>query len=329
MKAHNGISRRSSGIALTIAIVLAAMLGVPAVASRTPLKVAIVMPGVITDQAWNQSGYQGLLQIQKQLGAEVAYTEKVPQPEQAQAIADYARRGYDIVIGHGGEFDAAVLDVAPRFPKTRFVVTNGQATGPNVASLAINHWQGSYLGGTVAGLMSKTGKIAIVTGQQFQAVLDMIDGFTAGATAANPKVKIAVSYTGDWDDAGKAKEAALAHISDGADVLYPMLDLAFIGVIQAAREKKVWAIGFVSDHLDVAPETVLTSVIEDIGYAMVQFARVVQEGKFEGKQYFIGVDEPRAAGLGRFNAVVPQSVRNQVENVRQALIKGTIKKDAK
>ncbi|MEW6226776.1 MAG: BMP family protein [Bacillota bacterium] len=321
--------RTQTKIIVAVAFVLTAMLGTPIVTAQAPLKIAIVMPGVITDQAWNQSGYEGLLAIQKQFGAQIAYTEKVPQPEQAQALADYARRGYDLVIGHGGEFDAAVLQVAARFPKTKFVVTNGQATGANVASLAINHWQGAYLGGAVAGLMTKSNKVAIVTGQQFQAVTDMIEGFTAGATAANPRVKVAVSYTGDWDDAGKAKEAALAHIADGADILYPMLDLAFIGVIQAAREKKVWAIGFVSDVLDIAPETVLTSVIENIGFAMVQFVQIVLDGKFEGKQYYIGVDEPRAAGLGRFNPIVPESVRKQAENIRQALIKGTVKRAAK
>ncbi|MCR4424586.1 MAG: BMP family protein [Firmicutes bacterium] len=292
--------------------------------AATPLKVALVMPGVITDQVWNQNGYEGLLAIKDKLGAQIAYTERVPQPEQAQALADYARRGFDIVIGHGGEFDAAVNQVASRFPKTEFVVTNGTATGPNVASLAINHWQVAYMAGTVAGLMTKTGELAIITGQEFQAVRDMIDGFTAGAQAAKSSNKVVVSYTGGWDDIGKAKEAALAHIADGADVLYPMLDMAFIGVIEAAREKKVWSMGFQRDHLDLAPDTLLTSALEDVGHAMVWFVKTVAEGKFEGKHYWVGVEEPAAAGLGRFGAMVPEKVRQQAEKVRQAILAGTM-----
>ena len=77
-----------------------AMLAGPVLAD--PFKAAIVMPGNITDQSWNQAGYEGLMNAKKALGIEVAFSEKVAQPDQAEALADYARRGYDVVIGHGG-----------------------------------------------------------------------------------------------------------------------------------------------------------------------------------------------------------------------------------
>ena len=75
-------------------------------------KAAMLIPGVITDKSASQSGYEGMVLAEKELGIEIAYSEKVAQPDQAEALADYARRGYNLVIGHGGEFQDAVNRVA-------------------------------------------------------------------------------------------------------------------------------------------------------------------------------------------------------------------------
>ncbi len=73
---------------------------------------------MITDKAWNQAGYTGLTEIKSNLGAETAYIEKVGQADQAEALSDFARRGFNVVYAHGGQFDAAIKQVAPQFPKT-------------------------------------------------------------------------------------------------------------------------------------------------------------------------------------------------------------------
>ena len=62
-------------------------------AAQAKLKAAIVLPGVITDKAWNELGYNGIKTIEKELGAEIAFVEKVAQPDQAEAMGDFARRG--------------------------------------------------------------------------------------------------------------------------------------------------------------------------------------------------------------------------------------------
>ncbi len=89
------------------------------------LKVAMVLPGNISDKSWNQAGYEGLMRVKTELGFDVAYSEKVAQPDQAEAMADYARRGYNVVIGHGGEFQEAAFHVARKYPDTLFVINNG------------------------------------------------------------------------------------------------------------------------------------------------------------------------------------------------------------
>ena len=297
---------------------------VPTAAAPAKLKVAVALPGIITDKAWNQSAYEGLKTVEKQLGAQIAYTERVAQPDQVEVLSDYARRGFDLIFAHGGEFDAAGKQVATQFPKTKFVIDNGTNTGPNLADLQINHFHVAFLGGYVAGRMTKTNKVAVVAAQKFKAIEDLVAGYTQGAQYANSKVEVFVTYTGDWDNVGKGKEAALAHIAKGADVVMPILDHALVGVLDAVKEKNVYGVGYVADQLDLAPKNILTSVMENMSVAIFEMTKTVVAGKFEGKNYVIGLENPEVARLGRYNAVVPQNVRSKVEEVKKLLLSGKI-----
>ena len=297
---------------------------VPTAAAPAKLKVAVALPGIITDKAWNQSAYEGLKMVEKQLGAQIAYTERVAQPDQVEVLSDYARRGFDLIFAHGGEFDAAGKQVAAQFPKAKFVIDNGTNTGPNLADLQINHFHVAFLGGYVAGRMTKTNKVAVVAAQKFKAIEDLVAGYTQGAQYANSKVEVFVTYTGDWDNVGKGKEAALAHIAKGADVVMPILDHALVGVLDAVKEKNVYGVGYVADQLDLAPKNILTSVMENMSVAIFEMTKTVVAGKFEGKNYVIGLENPEVARLGRYNAVVPQNVRSKVEEVKKLLLSGKI-----
>jgi basic membrane protein A len=144
-------------------------------------KIAIVLPGIITDRAWNQSGYEGIELAKQTLPVETAYSEKVEQADQAEALSDFARRGYQLVYAHGGQFDAAIEQVAPQFPETFFVGVNGAVSGENMASLRIDHLQGSYLCGMIGASMTQSNKMAYLTAQSFQATDEELRGFQLGA----------------------------------------------------------------------------------------------------------------------------------------------------
>ncbi|MDB4444234.1 BMP family protein [bacterium] len=298
-----------------------------ATVSPTPalaLKVAIVLPGTITDESFCQSGYEGLKLIEKELGAEIAYSERVSEADQVENIRDYARRGYDLVIAHGGQMDDAAKKVAAKFPKVKFFVTNGQATGPNIGNGGLNPTHFGYLVGLVGGKMTKSNKLAYITGNAFPLNDAVAGAFKAGVKDVNPKADVSVIFTGSWDDVAKAKEAAFAQISRGVDVLIPALNLATLGVIEGAREKGVYAIGFSRDQLHVAPDTVLCSAIQNYGAVLFHIARLVKEGKFEGKSYMLGVETSGVTGIGKTNKVVSKDVIAIVEKAKQDLATGKI-----
>ncbi len=323
-----GWLRSAVALVVLVALVALVVLTPGAVPSATgaprKLKVAAAFPGIITDKGFNQNGFEGLKLIEKELGAQIAYTERVAQPDQVEVMSDYARRGFDLVFGHGGEFDAAGKQVAALFPRVKFVITNGTVVGPNLASVQINHFQVSFLCGVVAGTMSKTNKVAVVVAQKFKATEDLAAGIEQGARFANPKTQTFVSYTGDWDNPAKAKEATLAHIAKGADVIVSILDHAVLGLIEAVKEKNVFAMGMFGDQLDLAPKHVLTSGVENIAPVWLEMARLVTTDKFQGKQFVIGLDNVQAAHLGRYSTVVSQRAKDRVEEARKLLSAGTI-----
>lgn len=286
----------------------------------TDFKAAIILPGVITDKAWNQAGYTGLTEIKNTLGAEIAYVEKIGQAEQAEALSDFARRGFNLVYAHGGQFDAAVKQVAGQFPNTFFVGVNGAASGPNIASLRIDHLQASYLCGVIAATMSKAKKIAYLAGQEFQATQEELRGLELGAKSVDPTITVTSSFTGDWNDAAKAKEAAEALISAGADVIYQWLDNAAPTVLQTASEKGIYAFGNTADQLEVAPKAVLTSAVKRIDLAIAKLAGLAVKKELKGEVYTLGLEEPDILYLGKFNDAVPADLQAKVSTTKEEIL---------
>ena len=103
------------------------------------LKIAMLIPGNIADGGFMQAGYEGLLAIHDELGAETSYIDAVKpeQPLLAAALRELAEAGPDMIIAHGGQNSPAIEEVAPEFPDIRFVVVQGGVTGPNVSSYEV------------------------------------------------------------------------------------------------------------------------------------------------------------------------------------------------
>lgn len=284
-------------------------------------RVAIVMPGSISDNGWNAAGFEGLRDAGEALGFEIAYSENVHQPEQIEALNDYARRGYDLVIGHGGEFQDAAERVAARFPDTMFLVNNGLATSDNIATADFYFTQLGYLMGYVAGSMSETGVVGIINAQEFKFTTDTTQGYRDGAAAANPDVEVVVTWTGDWDDVAKGKEAALNQIGQGADVVWSTMDSATFGVMQAVQEEGVYGIGLYRDAIEEWPE-ILQSAILDVRGNMRAYLELAAAGELEGRRYRGDLTDPRAMRIGSFHSDIPVEVVAEVEALVERMKSG-------
>ncbi|MEM7580481.1 MAG: BMP family protein [Mastigocoleus sp.] len=287
-------------------------------------KVAIALPGVATDKAWNQSGFEGIKLAKKKFGVETASIEQVSQSDQMQVLSNFARRGSNLIFAHGGQFDAAIQQVAPNFPNTFFIGVNGAVSGGNFGSLRLNHLQGSYLCGIIAASMSKSDKIAYIGGQKFEATEEELRGLELGAKSIKPEIKISSTFTGDWNDIAKAKEATLALISSGADVVYQWLDAAAPAVLQTAAEKEVYAFGNTNDQFYIAPKAILTSTIKRLDLAIAYITELGMQGKLQGEVYKLGLERPDILYLGKFNQAVSQDIQNKVNTTKEDIVNSKI-----
>jgi basic membrane protein A len=312
------ITRRHVLIAAT-ASAGAALIARPAAAAD--FKAAGVLPGSITDQAFNQAVHTGLMMAKDKLGIEVAFSEKVKQADQATAMSDYARRGYSVVIGAGGEFTAAAERVAKDFPEALVVVLNGAPTA-GVATVNYNNPQFGYVLGFVGGKMTKTGKAGLVCAQEIKAFVDIAEGFKKGWEKGGGTGEVFITYTNDWDDVAKAKEATLNLINQGADVVMPYLDNGIVGVVQAAEEKGVWATGVITDLGKSVPKTNLASTVLDFAGATAAAIEMAKNGELKREDYRFAMGS--AAGyLGTINEAVPAEVRDEVAKIVEAMKAGS------
>jgi carbamate kinase len=164
---------------------------------------------------------------------------------------------------------------------------------------------------------------------QYPNLLNIFEGYKQGAKQINPNIKILGNYLGDWDDPAKGREAALAQIFAGADFILHTADTSGHGVIQAAKEKGIYAFGAVSDQHQLAPDTVMTSFVLDIEKAFDQIARMVVEGRFEGRIFKPGIESGRGGPgdgivyLAPFHHLadrVPSDVKERLQQLTQGVI---------
>lgn len=281
------------------------------------VKAAALFPGLVDDGSWNQAGFEGLKKAETEAGATIAYTEKVTQDQQVETFRNYAQQGNKVVIGHGGEYMDAAIQVGEEFPDTQFVVTNGNKSAANVTSMALSYGDMGYLSGVLACKMTKTNKVGLVIGETIPIANDAIKGWQDGCKRVNPAAEIKTSVTGDWADVDKAREAALALIADGADVMGHLLDAADAGVFAAADDKGVMAIGLYGDESKLGPKSHIGAATADA--SLVVFNAITQP--LDGQVHTEGVKEG-VIGFGAYADSVPQDARDAVQQAIDDLKSG-------
>ncbi len=271
-----------------------------AAASGEPIRVAIIMPSTVTDVAWSQSMYDGLKQVQAELGGEsameISYTENMFNvADAAAAIRDYAADGNDIVIAHGTQYGNAMFDVAVEFPETSFAWGTAVDTGAdkgltNVFAYEAQAQEGGYVNGVIAALLDTSGVIGVVGPVEAGDAKLYIDGFLAGVAATNPDIRVNVSYTGSFGDTALAAEAANTHIKAGADVLTGSAQQV-VGAIGAAAENEVYWLGTQADQTPLAPDYVVANQLYDWTGVIKDMLAQRQAGTMGGTAYSLTLND--------------------------------------
>ncbi|MEV0173078.1 BMP family protein [Streptomyces sp. NPDC050803] len=268
-------------------------------ADASGLKVGVLFPGSLSDDGFMESAYRGYQRAAKRHGGTISFSkvEQVAPADYEQALVRFAT-GSDLVISLGGQTDAAVRKVAARFPNVRFAEIGGPADAKPLANLALydpQQAEGAYLAGAASALLSKTKKVAFVGGAELPAIVNAAEEYENGARAADPEVKVlAPQYVGDFNDAAKGKQSALADYGAGADVLGQILNLGHRGVAQAATQSGTTLIGGPIAH-DCSADPAYAGYVEtDIGAEIEYAADQLAAGtwKAEAVRFGLTFEEP-------------------------------------
>ena len=320
-------SRRT---ALSTALGVAALAALPLPAwAQAKLKVAAIYT-VPVEQQWVSRIDKALKAAVARGEVEYVFSENVANADYERVMRQYAEKGHALIVGESFAVEDAARRVAKDYPKVAFLM--GSSKGPQAPNFSVfdNYIQEpAYLTGLIAGGMSKSGKIGMVGGFPIPEVNRLMNAFMAGAKETNPKVEFMVTFINSWFDPPKAKEAAFAMIDKGADVMYAER----FGVSDAAKERKVLAIGNVIDTQAQYPETVVASALWNMEPTIDLALKTVKAGKFVAADYgpysMMKYKGSELSPLGSFAAKVPKPVLDKVAARQNEILAGsyTVKVD--
>lgn len=312
--------RRTGGAFTTLLFLVGTSLS--ATAQSDVLDIAMLIPGQIDDGGFMEAGYNGLIAIRDELGAEITYIDGIPpeQPELEAALRELAAAGPDMVIAHGGQNSAAAETVAAEFPEIAFVVVQGNVTGPNLSSYEVLQEESAWLAGAAAGLLTETGIVGHISGIRVTPGLKGRGGFYNGLMHTNPEARFLTIFAGDQDDNALSHEVASAEIAAGADIIFTMLNSGRQGATDAIREHGARHIGNVRDWTADDPEVFVASAIANVSIPALEAARDLAEADWEpGVVRRIGLENPEAVRLA-LAPDVPDAVRQELEVLRDRII---------
>lgn len=259
------------------------------------LKIALLTDGLFSDTGWGAFAYNAAHALEIKYGYDFDFKENVAIPDIEIILREYANAGYDLIIAHGFEWGTPAIKVAKDFPHINFVIFTGLVKATNVASIFPMQQEATYLLGALAAMMSKTNVIGFVGGEKYPNLINIYEGYKQGAHDINNNITVLATYLDDWDNPSKGKEAALSQINDGADFLLQVADTSGLGVIEAAKEKKIFVFGAISDQHKLAPNTVLTSFVLDVEKTFDQVIKMIQQGNFSGQIFKPGLEPYKGA----------------------------------
>ena len=190
-----------------LSVVFTMLLTIPlSFASADDIKVGFVYVGPVGDHGWTYMHDQGRLMVESEFGDRVTttYVESVAEgPDAERVMRQMALSGHDIIFATSFGYMEQMLKVAKDFPNVKFEHATGYKTAPNMSVYSSKFYEGRYVQGVIAGMMSEKGKAGYIASFPIPEVIRGINAFWLGATSVNPDFDIDVVWVNTWYDPSK------------------------------------------------------------------------------------------------------------------------------
>jgi basic membrane protein A len=238
----------------------------------------------------------------------------------------FAQRGASPIVGIGFPQAASIEKVARQYPRLRFAIVDAVVDLPNVQSFVYREHEASFLAGMAAALASRSGKVGMVGGMDVPLVRKFACGFEQGAKHAAPKTTVSVAMIGNtpaaWTDPARGAELTKAQVAQGVDVVFSAAGTSGLGIMQAARDAGILAIGVDSNQNGLHPGTMLTSVLKRVDLAVLQAFSGVTPGVTALGLKEGGVELAMDANNA---ALVTAAMRQRLDAARADIVAGKLK----
>lgn len=288
-------------------------------AKSDKVKVGFIYVGSATDGGYSQSHDNGRKLLEEKIpNVETIVKESVPEGQEVEKVAaDMIDQGATIIFANSFGFMDYIEKVSKEYPEVKFFHCSGYKTGENLSTYFGREYQARYLTGIVAGMKSKNGQIGYVASFPIPEVVRAVNAFTLGARSINPNAKVKVTWTNTWYDPAKEKDAAIALLDQGVDIIGQYQDTT--AAQQAAEERGAFSIGSDLDMSASAPNANMTSAVWNWGPYYVQAVQSVIDGKFKSENYWGGIDTG-IADISPLTKNAPAGAQEKVDAAKAKMV---------
>jgi len=291
-------------------------------ASEKKIKVGFVYVGPVGDAGWSWAHDQGRKYLEEKLGVETMYKESVPEgPEVEKVLNDMIDLGANVIFTTSYGFMDFTEKVAKENPDVKFLHCSGYKTLDNMSNYFGRMYEPRYLSGIVAGMKTESDIIGYVAAFPLPEVIRAINAFTLGVQSVNPDAVVKVKWVSSWYDPVREKEAAIALLDEGADVITQHADTP--GPQQAAEERGKWSIGYNADMSAAAPNAYMTAPVWNWGTYYVEQVQAVIDGTWKSSSVWKGMKDG-IVDLAPLTANAPQGAQEAVDKAKKEIIEGKL-----
>jgi basic membrane protein A len=287
-------------------------------------KLGLLMDVTRNDKSFGQATYEGAKAAAEELGLELTVVDNLANdPQKAQSALMNMAEEDQYVINGAIALMGGLPRIAEAHPDTQFAAYAVSIPSSDNLHWAFQDWYPlGYLAGVAAATQTKSDVVGFVGGGEIPPTIAGEAAFDAAVKATNPKIKVLSTITGDFEDTGKAKDAAQAQIGQGADVVYSFVDAGHLGAVEAAKEAgNVKLIGVVVPKCEISQGTDLGDTVSDQSALISEQVHGMVDGSIENTVY--GVQNPKVAGL-KFCPGASPEVEKAVEAAQKEFASGQL-----
>jgi basic membrane protein A len=316
-------------IPVVLLIILVALTSVPG-CNTIQTNQALINVGMLLgsaglgDRSFNDSAYAGLLEAQKKYNIRFETVNTTTLDANLDALRQFARNKYDLIIGIAFENKEAITTVAGEYPEINFAAIDFEAIGGNIASVVYREQEGDFLMGVLGAMLTKTKYVGVIGGTDIPAIRRIMSGYQQGVAYQDASVSVFTDFAGTFSDPKIGLEMALARYNDGADVIHNAASKTGLGIIEAARQVGKLTTGTSGDQRYLAPGNVVGNRPKRVDTAVLVLIEEIRNGTFQAGTHSLGLKE-NGISLGPFDdTIVTPDMISRLDDLKEKIINGQI-----